>query len=319
MGTPALHDVLRPFGREAWEIIQLWNVVLGVCAVVFAVVAGVLAIALATRRAKAMEAPRLPSPATERAPNRGVGAAVFGAGLLLVFLVIASFLTDRAIARASPGNALAIDVTGHRWWWEARYGDSPERTFMTANEIHVPTGRPVLLTLRSADVIHSFWVPALQGKKDLIPGRSSVLRLQVDEPGRYRGQCAEFCGLEHATMAFEVVAQPPAEFAAWSAAQLQPAVDAGAATAHGREVFLASSCGTCHTVRGTDASATVGPDLTHLAARRTIAAGTLPNDAASLARWIRDPQASKPGANMPASALADDDLAALVAWLGTLR
>jgi cytochrome c oxidase subunit 2 len=319
MSMPALHDVLRPVGREAWEIIQLWNLTLTVCAVVFAVVVGVLAIALVRRRRSSSASPQLPSPAAERAPHRSVGTAVLAAALLLVFLSIASFMTDRAIARASPGDALTIEVTGYRWWWQARYGTAPDVTFDTANEIHVPTGRPVLLQLRSADVIHSFWAPSLQGKKDLIPGRTGELRFQVDRPGRYRGQCAEFCGLEHATMAFEVVADAPAAYAAWEQSQLKPAVDAGPSTAHGREVFLSSSCGTCHTVRGTDAAATVGPDLTHLASRRTIAAGTLPNDAAALRRWIRDPQALKPGANMPPSELSDADLTALAAWLETLR
>jgi cytochrome c oxidase subunit 2 len=326
MSVPAallpMHSVLQPAGAQAREILHLWHVTLAVCGVVFAAVLVVLVVALLERPRDddAQAAPAALGGAAEGRANFSIASAVAASTLLLLFLIVASFLTDRAIARASIGDALAIDVTGYRWWWSARYGDVPSEAFTTANEIHVPTGRTILLRLRSADVIHSFWAPALQGKKDLIPGREAELRFEVDTPGVYRGQCAEFCGLEHATMAFEVVADPPSDYAAWVLRQRMSAATPDVADVRrGRDVFLATTCAVCHTVRGTDAAATAGPDLTHLASRRMIAAGTLPNDARSLKRWIRDPQAVKPGANMPPSELPDVDLDALVAWLETLR
>ena len=315
-----MHEVLRPVSAQAADIAQLWHVTLVVCTVVFAAVLAALAVALLTRVVRSEEPPPPPGSAAdpaERRAHQAVAGAVVGTVLLLGFLLIASVLTDAAIARASTADALPIEVTGHQWWWSVRYPDRPSETFTTANEIHVPVGRPVILHLRSEDVIHSLWAPSLQGKKDLIPGRESVLRFQADRPGVYRGQCAEFCGLEHATMAFEVVADTPPAFSAWAARQRADAAPAASA-ARGQAVFAAATCPVCHTVRGTDAAVTVGPDLTHVASRRMIAAGTLPNDRASLRRWIRDPQAVKPGAQMPRSDLPDADLDALVAWLETL-
>jgi cytochrome c oxidase subunit 2 len=315
-----MHEVLRPAGAQAADIAHLWHLTLAVCAVVFAAVLATLAFALFTRGMRAGPAP--PPPASgasdDSRAHRAVASAVTGSVLLLVFLLVASVLTDRAIARASAAGAVEIEVTGHQWWWAVRYPGAPSEVFETANEIHVPVGRPVTLHLRSQDVIHSLWAPSLQGKKDLIPGRESLLRFQADRPGVYRGQCAEFCGLEHATMAFDIVADAAPDYAAWAARQREGAAP-DRASARGRTVFETSTCPVCHAVRGTPSAARVGPDLTHLAARRTIAAGTLPNDAASLRRWIRDPQAVKPGAQMPRSELPDSDLDALVAWLGTLR
>jgi cytochrome c oxidase subunit 2 len=317
--VPSLHSVLAPAAQQSRDILQLWNVTVGVCTFVFIAVLVVLAIALRRRArpASSSEPAALSTPEDGTARRRVLGATIASV-LVLIFLVIASAMTDSAISRASTRDALDIEVTGYRWWWSARYGDAPDTMFTTANEFHVPVGRPVMLRLRSQDVIHSFWVPALQGKKDLIPGRDAVLRFEADRPGRYRGQCAEFCGLEHAMMAFEVIADTPEDYAAWENRQRAPAVDDPAA-AHGRDVFLTAPCAVCHTVRGTQAAATVGPDLTHLSSRRTIAAGTLPNESAALKRWIRDPQSVKPGAQMPRSELSDEDLDALVRWLGTLK
>jgi cytochrome c oxidase subunit 2 len=189
----------------------------------------------------------------------------------------------------------------------------------TANEIRIPVGRPVALTLTSPDVIHSFWVPALAGKMDLIPGRSNTLVLQADRAGVFRGACAEFCGASHAQMRLLVVAQPPADFDDWRRRQQAPA-QAGPGTRAGRAAFLRNGCGGCHRVRGTPASGTVGPDLTHDGSRLELAAGALANDRDALRAWIADPHAHKPGALMPAFAVLDDrDLDAVAAWLAELQ
>jgi cytochrome c oxidase subunit 2 len=190
----------------------------------------------------------------------------------------------------------------------------------TANELHIPVGRPVMLELRSDDVIHSFWVPSLQGKKDLIPGYTTTLNLQGSRAGTYRGQCAEFCGLQHAKMSFDVHVHDVADFATWQASQRQPAREPDdAQKARGRDVFAGSTCPQCHAVQGTDAGATLGPDLTHVASRPFIAAGTLPNNPSNLAAWIADPQAFKPGTRMPSTKLPAEDAGALVAYLASLQ
>jgi cytochrome c oxidase subunit 2 len=217
--------------------------------------------------------------------------------------------------------AFLFRVTAQLWLVHLLYRYSvPPRAPTTANEIHVPVGRPVVLELRSTDVIHSFWPPNLSAKRDLIPGHENSLWLQADAPGEYRGQCAEFCGHQHAKMAFLVVAEPPDSFAGWLARQRDTAATpADSLTRRGQEVFLGSACPMCHAIGGTPAGSRVGPDLTHLGSRRTLAAGTLPNTRGNLAGWIVNPQAIKPGAKMPPNALSPDDLQALLAYLETLR
>jgi cytochrome c oxidase subunit II len=195
-----------------------------------------------------------------------------------------------------------------------------QRGATTANEIHVPVGRMVVLELRSTDVIHSFWPISLGAKRDQIPGKENSLWLRADRPGVYRGQCAEFCGHQHAKMAFLVVAERPDSFERWLATQRDTAATpADSLTRRGQEVFLGSSCVMCHAIAGTPAGSRIGPDLTHLAGRRTIAAGTLPNTRGNLAGWIVDPQTIKPGAKMPPNLLPPADLQALLAYLETLR
>ncbi|GAA4330430.1 cytochrome c oxidase subunit II [Pigmentiphaga soli] len=315
-------DALSPAGPQAAHIHTLWHVMLAVCTLVFAAVLAAFLIALwRAPRADAAAPPDLDAALRpERGARRSVLAAVAASTLLLVFLILASFLTDRALARLSSENAVRIEVTANQWWWEAKYGDpQPSRTFTTANELHIPVGRPVVLTLKSSDVIHSFWVPNLHGKRDLIPGRTTVLRLQADRAGAYRGQCAEFCGFEHAYMAFQLVAEPADRYEAWAEHQRQSAAEPGDDTLRrGRELFLTTTCVMCHAIQGTDASARRGPDLTHVGGRRDIAAGTMANTDDNLARWIRDPQRFKPGVNMPASNLPEDDLKAIVAYLRSL-
>jgi cytochrome c oxidase subunit 2 len=250
-----------------------------------------------------------------------VGVAVVLITFALLGMIAASVATDRALLALPDEDALQIEVTAHQWWWEFRYADpDPSRRFVTANELHVPVGRPVTLTLEASDVIHSFWVPRLAGKRDLIPGHTTTLRFQADRPGVYRGQCAEFCGHQHAHMALLVVAEPPARYAAWAERQRQPAPPAANPTVQrGREIFEQRTCAMCHAISGTPAAATRGPDLTHVGGRRTLAAATIPNTRENLVRWIADPHHDKPGVNMPPHAYRRDELEALAAYLGSLR
>jgi cytochrome c oxidase subunit 2 len=323
LSVKPLQDALRPAGVQAEHIGSLWNLTLGLCALVFLLVVAACVTALwIAPRADAGTAPNLDSLARpERHIWRIVAWCTGIATLGLLVLLGADVFTSRALARLPLKDAVNIELVGHMWWWEARYrDDDPSREFSTANELHIPVGRPVVVTLRSNDVIHSLWIPNLQGKKDLIPGRTATLRLRADRAGTYRGQCAEFCGLEHAMMALLVEAEPNERYEAWAAQQRQPAAQPMDAMAQrGREVFLSKSCVMCHTVAGTGANGKLGPDLSHLASRRTIAAGMFPNNRGHLGGWIADPQALKPGVNMPANPLNPDDLQALLAYLETLK
>jgi cytochrome c oxidase subunit 2 len=327
IGEPPLgrfsQDALRTVGPHADHILDLWRLTLGICTLVFALV--LLAFLWALWRA-----PKAPpgTPAdtssfshSEPRLQRNVTAAVVVSALLLLLLVGASAWTDRALATLPLTDALHVRVTAHQWWWELQYDDAdPSKIFTSANELHVPVGRPVIVTLKSDDVIHSFWVPNIAGKKDLIPGRTSQLQIRAEQPGLYRGQCAEFCGLQHAQMAFLVVAQPAAEYQAWADAQRQPSQPPSDPTAaRGMRIFLGSTCVMCHNVAGTDATAFKAPDLTHMGSRRTLAAGSLPNTPDRLAAWIADPQKFKPGSNMPGHQFAPDDMQALVTWLESLK
>lgn len=316
-------NALAPAGVQASHIYELWNLTLIVCSVVFAAILFAFFWALLrTPRATNETRPDLSSiENAERHPRRAVLAATIVSVVLLCGLVVADVLTDRALSRLPVDNAIHIQLTGHQWWWEARY--QPENGapgFALANELHVPVGRPVIVSLVAADVIHTFWAPNLHGKKDMIPGRDATIEFRADHAGTYRGQCAEFCGYEHALMAFFVVAQPEADYAKWAAHQGQPApVPAESVAQRGQQIFLTGTCAKCHTIQGTDANGTLGPDLTHLASRQTIAAGTLTNNRSNLASWIADPRTLKPAALMPPSRLAPDDLQALLVYLDTLR
>jgi cytochrome c oxidase subunit 2 len=315
-------SALDPAGPGAARIGDIWWLMLFVCAAVFGLVMLTLLWAIAHRRPRgeASSAPARPDPRHEQALTRAVGAAIAVTVAIVFLFVVASYWVGRALV-AQPAAALTIDVTAQRWWWDVRYRDAvPSREFSTANEIHIPVGRSVQLTLRSVDVIHSLWVPNLQGKKDLIPGQVNTIYLQADRPGVFRGQCAEFCGLQHAHMALDVVAEPEDEFARWLAQQREPAPDPETAQQKkGRDVFLTGSCVLCHAIAGTSAGGVAGPNLTHVASRRTLAAGTIPNTRGHLAGWIVDPQLRKPGNNMPPNPLRGDELQALLSYLETLR
>jgi len=318
-----MSNALDAAGPQAAWIGQLWWLTLWLCVFVFVVVMAALAWALwRSRRASADPSPDLsPAADAERKLRLSVGAGVALSSVLLAGLLVASVLTDQALADLALGDALAVRVIAHQWWWEVVYDDPrPDRVFTTANELVIPVGRPVVITLQADDVIHSFWVPNLHGKKDMIPGRTSTIQLRADREGTYVGRCAEFCGLQHAFMAYDVVALPADRFAAWQAHQRTSAPEPqGAAELRGRELFLTGSCMLCHAIQGTSANARRAPDLTHFASRAHIGAGRLANTPQALAKWIEDPRRIKPGVNMPAHFLPADDLAALVAYLETLR
>jgi cytochrome c oxidase subunit 2 len=298
-----------PASLQARLIDELGWVLLAVCGLVFAGVVLLLARALG-------RTPRRPPDALRWVVGGGVVLPLLVLGLLLGYAVA------RTRTLVEPGGAgVVVTVIGHPWWWELHYRDPDGgATIVLANELHLPAGRDVVLGLTASDVIHSFWVPALGGKRDLLPGRTDPWRVRIDRPGRWRGQCAEFCGEQHARMALQVVAHEPARFEAWLRAQARPAVASAEPLAQrGRVLFAERRCGACHTVRGSGEVGSGGPDLTHLASRSHLAAGTLPMSAESLASWIADPQRHKPGARMPGSALAPADLQALAAYLLTLR
>ena len=243
-----------------------------------------------------------------------------GTGISTVFLFAAAiwtFMTVQTVTNAATPPALTIDVTGHQWWWEARYrSDDPSRQFSTANDLVIPVGVPVQVNLQSADVIHSFWVPKLAGKTDTIPGLTNTTRIQADRPGVYRGQCTEFCGLQHAQMAFYVIAMSQSDFETWWDHQLQTATfNPGN---QGEKVFL-DKCAACHAVRGLPAGGILGPNLSHFGSRTTIGAGILANTPDNLADWIGHTQTIKPGSKMPALDLPDDQLAAVTAFLEGLK
>lgn len=318
-----VHDVHFAAGPQSAVLLDLWLAMLVACVVVFIAVMLWLAIGVwRAPRATARTAPDLtPQSAGESGARRAVAWAVGVSTVLLCALLVASFTSDRAIARLPLTDAIHIDLIGHQFWWEARYDPTdPTLTFTTANELHVPVGRPVLLTLRADDVIHSFWVPSLHGKKDLIPGRESTFAFRADKAGVYRGQCAEFCGYQHAHMTLYVIADEASAYEAWARGQRQPAATPETdEQRRGRDLVVGTTCGMCHAVGGTMAQGRRAPDLTHVASRLTLGAGIVPHNDDTRFAWIANAQSIKPGANMPPLALARDDVAAISAYLGALK
>jgi cytochrome c oxidase subunit 2 len=307
-----IQSALEPAGMHAEKIGSLWDLFLVVCACVYVLVMIFLVVALFRR----------PKLASSRGVLTGVVVASGITVLILFGFIVASVATGRAIASIAPKTSVEVVLTGHQWWWQVDYNDQRgvSHRISTANELYIPVGIPVRVFLRSTDVIHSFWVPNLHGKQDLIPGHENAIVLHATRPGVFRGQCAEFCGYQHAKMAFWVTALPPAEFAKWADSQRKPSnIPATPSQRKGQEVFLSSPCPLCHTVQGTPASGKVGPDLTHVASRRSIAAGTLPNRRGYLAGWILDPQHIKPGAYMPPTQLRQGELEPLLDYLESLQ
>lgn len=318
-----IQNALNPAGPNAASLSHLWWLMFWVCSAVYVLVLFGVAVAMRKgTRQKDLNPVLNFSSKTETRRRNAVLSAVIVTTLVLFVFLIASFSTGRSLtADIAKKNGLSIEVTGRQWWWEVRYNDvDASNIFTTANEIHIPVGVPVLFTLRGGDVIHSFWVPNLAGKKDLIPGKVSTLWLQADKPGVYRGQCAEYCGLQHARMALWIVADTQEQFNAWRQNQtqtsIQPSTDS---QRRGQQVFLSSTCVMCHAINGTTAASNVGPNLTHIGSRNTIAAATLSNTREHLARWIVDSQQFKPGNKMPQNNLGQDDLNALVDYLQSLK
>jgi cytochrome c oxidase subunit 2 len=305
-----LQSVLHPAGADAAVISQFTWVLFGAGTVIFVAVMALLALSL-----------------RDNAKPLRPGLWIAGAGVAFPVVVLSALLVwstwrSAQLVPQSSNAALGISVTARMWWWEVRYRDPASgREIVTANEIHVPVGQTVYVGLNTSDVIHSLWVPALSGKRDMIPGRVTGLTLRAEQPGIYRGQCAEFCGAQHARMALHVVALAPAEFRDWLQREAQPArAPQGALLERGRTAFLEQRCQTCHTIRGVAETARLGPDLTHVGSRIRIGAGLLRTHQGTLAGWIADPQAAKPGVFMPAAVGIDGDtLRALAAYLEHLQ
>ncbi|KRB86560.1 hypothetical protein ASE00_07680 [Sphingomonas sp. Root710] len=313
---------LTSAGKRAAATVPLTWFTLGISILVCVIVAVLLWVGVARSKAHGGAAETVATPLA-RQDQSGLRWITVGLMLSAVPLVMTLVWTMAALAQVAvpPDNpGLVLDVTAHQWWWEVRYeGALPSDSFATANEIHIPVGIPVLVRLHGQDVIHSFWVPKLSGKTDVIPGQTNQSWLQAAQPGRYRGQCSEYCGAQHAKMAFEVVAESPAAFARWRQAQLQTAPPPRSPEQTRGLALVEYRCGLCHAVRGTNASSYYGPDLTHLMSRRMIAAGTLPNNPGSLTGWIQAPQGIKPGSLMPNQHLSGPQLGDIRAYLETLQ
>ena len=320
-GCDTTQNSLAPHSHQSRDIASLFWWMMTIAWIGLAVVVGLLLLARirANRRGAGDD--------TEGSkPGERVGwIVVVGAGVIVPILLVSAlfvvsnlFVIKTTQAPAASSTRRTVLVIGHQWWWEVRY---PGTTAVTANEIHIPVRTPVRLEVRTADVIHSFWVPQLNRKIDTLPGSTNVIELYADRVGRYRGDCAEFCGLQHAHMGIWVYADPQPKFARWLATQSRPAAaPSGSLAGAGRGAFLNGACASCHQIRGTSASSGVGPDLTHVASRATLAALTIPNDSAYLHDWIRDSQRFKPGNQMPSfGGLPEREVRALVAYLEGLK
>ena len=309
MGETSPFNARSPQARAIADLF-IWN--LAIAGAIFALVTGLVIYIAIRYRAR---------------PGQGEPRQVFGSRPLeiawtlapaLILLVVSIFTYTTMLAADPPVDDRPPDlvVTGLQWWWRVEY---PQSGVVTANEIHVPVGRPLLVRIVAADVAHDFWVPQLGPKRDLLPDQQNHIWLQADAPGTYLGACSEYCGAEHAWMLIRVIAQPQAEFDAWQRQQLQAAAAPAGDAARGAQIFRQQTCVSCHAIAGTDASARVGPDLTHLASRETIGAGRVANTPDSLARWIANPHELKPGVLMPGFQLSEPDIRALVAYLETLK
>lgn len=321
-GCGPVQSTLNPHGPAAQRLANLsWFMT-----VVFLVVTLVMWVLIA------WAFKRRPGTLAEHAPiDIGGGQAWIAIGGLLIPLIVLTiiFVWGLQLLSAFPIHGdhhhpakPEILITGHQWWWQIQYlNDSPARVFTTANEIHIPVGRPINIEFRSDDVIHAFWIPALHGKVDLIPGHTNLMRIEAAQPGSYAGQCAEYCGAQHAYMRLLLVAQEPDQYAAWLAQQRKPASEPASPDAiAGQQIFLSGPCAMCHQVRGTAAGGSVAPDLTHLASRQLIAGNSFPNNNAYLEAWITHAQSLKPQAQMPdLTQFTGEQLRELVAYLRQLQ
>lgn len=309
-------DTLNPQGPQAKTIASEFWWMLGGCVFALAVITGLLVLAWVRRGSM--------GPGREPGERAGwIVIVVFGIGVMVVGLVVLFFVSDVHIMGqteqpAAGSTKLTVRAIGHQWYWEFDYPGTKHA--VTADEMHIPVRTPVLIEAQTTDVIHTVWVPQLNRKIDTIPGQNNEIELYADKVGRYRGQCNQYCGLQHAHMSFYVFADPPAKFEAWLRKQAQPAASpTGELARAGRNVFMTGACSACHTIRGTPAHGTVGPDLTHLASRTTLAGLTIPNRKGYLGGWILDSQHIKPGNQMPDINLDGPQLQALLAYLGGLK
>jgi cytochrome c oxidase subunit 2 len=312
-------NMFNPLATPADEVVKMAVLSLLICGAIFVIVAGLLAYIIFKFR-------RRPGDDTAEPPqvygSNQIEIAWTVIPLLIVFVLI--MVTARVVSavqnKGFPADAIHATVIGHQWWWELRY---PDLGIVTANELHVPVssadgGLPTVLTLQSVDVIHSFWIPQLAGKTDVIPNRDNKMWIDPRETGVYFGNCAEYCGTQHANMLIRVVVHPKAEFEAWVANEKKPAVN-DPSVAQGRATFESLSCVNCHAIRGTAAAGAFGPDLTHIMSRQVIASGALTNTPEHLRAWIHDPDQAKPGSLMPAMQLSDQEVDQIVSYLETLK
>jgi cytochrome c oxidase subunit 2 len=316
VGGCGRQSILSTRSKPAHDIALLWWWMLAAAVVVFFGAVAMLAVGY-WRRGR----PGLPFVGEREDLAQGM-VLVFGIAVPLVALVALFGISDvYLVGKTAPPNPrstrMTIEVIGHQWWWEVRYDNGRA---ITANEIHIPANTRVNVVATSADVIHSFWVPALNRKIDMVPGMRNRVLLYASKPGEYRGQCSQFCGLQHAHMSLEVFAQRPAAFRAWLAGQQRPAATPSTSQqAAGRRLFMNAQCASCHTIAGTPAKGTVGPDLTHVGSRTSLASDEIPNTPAWMAAWIRNPQKIKPGDRMPDLGLSSPQIADLVAYLQALK
>ncbi|HVI29918.1 cytochrome c oxidase subunit II [Hansschlegelia sp.] len=312
---------LEGFGVKTREIAHLTWALLILSIVVVVITSALVVVGALLRRSRAPVGNIEQEPVSRS--GRGVAWITIGVSVSTVALIGSmawTAYTMAAIRAPSQNPAVTIEVTGRQWWWQVRYqSDDPSRVFDTANEIHVPVGKPVRVRVKTADVIHSFWIPAVSDKIDLIPNQTNETWFQADKAGIYRGQCSEYCGKQHAHMGLVLVAEDEASFKAWWDGQLTPAAEPEKSELVRAEGVFLQRCGACHGVRGTSAGGRFGPDLSHLMSRRTIAAATLPNDTGHLSGWVADPQHVKPGNLMPNLGISGPELASVQTYLATLN
>jgi cytochrome c oxidase subunit II len=321
--TSGFQTALGGQALESSNFISLFTIFMIVCTIMYVLV--VVALSVAIARGRRADGPLTVETGRHEESTPFVRGALVGwtaiIGLGLIGLTVASFFADRSNASVAANPQLTVNVTASQWWWDVKYTThEASNEFKTANEIHLPVGVPVEITLESNDVIHSFWIPNLAGKQDLIPGRVTDIQILPQKTGTFRGQCAEFCGVQHANMALDVTVESKADFERWVAAQKRPAfAPMTRLELAGYKYVTTRECSSCHNIVGTPATGQVAPDLTHFASRRSIAAGMLPMNTGNLYGWVADPQSQKPGNKMPTVGLSPDELHAIVAYLERLK
>lgn len=305
-------SIFDPVSPQAQAISDLFVITLWICAVIFAVVAGLVGYSLARYRWKSGDA----DPAQVAGHTR---IEIIWTVVPFIIVLVLFGLTVQAMQKADPAPLPGdpdLVIIGHQWWWEVR---SPKLGYIAANEIHIPVGEPISVRLDSTDVLHEFWVPQLTRKMTTVPHAGNHVWMQADKPGIYQGVCSEFCGTQHAWMRFEVIAEPREKYDAWVRQQQRAAAPVAGIAARGQQLFRDLTCVNCHSIQGSDTKSNAGPDLTHLASRRSLGSGIVPNTPENLRRWLADPQAIKPGVLMPNFKLTDEQLAHLLAYFKTLQ